>query len=107
MCECGGSLLDMSSPPPPASPDGALRYRVAVLPATCKGGRHLVIPGVSRAIAIEGEVRVDCPACAATPGADASWRLSSSRPSPDRAELDDEPYGDLVLHRVRTVAGTR
>jgi hypothetical protein len=40
MCEHGGSLLDMSSPPPPASPDGALRYRVdrtgttiAVLPA--------------------------------------------------------------------------
>lgn len=39
------------------APDGALPYRVdqigttiAVLPATCKGGRHLVVPGVSRAI---------------------------------------------------------
>ncbi|OLT43779.1 hypothetical protein BJF85_21395 [Saccharomonospora sp. CUA-673] len=114
MCERGGSLLDMSSSPPPASLDGALRYRVdytgttiAVLPATCKGGRHLVIPGVSRAIAVEDEVRIDCPVCAATPGADATWRLSSSGPSPDRAELDDEPYGDLILRRVRTVAGTR
>lgn len=95
-------------------PDGALRYRVdqtgttiAVLPATCKGGRHLVIPGVSRAIATEGEVRVYCPACAAMPGADASWRLTISRPSPDRAELDDGPYVDLILHRVRTVASAR
>ncbi|KOX19799.1 hypothetical protein ADK67_32510 [Saccharothrix sp. NRRL B-16348] len=104
----------MSSPLPPASPDGALRYRVdrtgttiAVIPATCKGGRHLVVPGVSRAIATESEVRVDCPACAAMPGVDASWRLTSSRPSPDRAELDDEPYGDLILHRVRAAANAR
>ncbi|MFE6617081.1 hypothetical protein [Amycolatopsis sp. NPDC057786] len=104
----------MSSSPPPASPDGALRYRVdrtgttiAVLPATCKGGRHLVIPGVSRAIAVEDEVRIDCPACAAVPGADPSWRLTSSRPSPDRAELDDGPYVDLILHRVRAAASAR
>jgi hypothetical protein len=104
----------VTSPPSALAPDGALRYRVdqtgstiAVLPATCKGGRHFVVPGVSRAIAAGGEVRVHCPACAATPGVDANWRLTSSRPSPDRAELDDEPYGDLILRRVRTAAGAR
>ncbi len=104
----------MSSPLPPAQSDGALRYRVdptgttiAVLPATCKGGAHRVVPGLSRAIAADGEVHVICPACAATPGVDASWRLISSRPSPDLAELDDEPYGDLILHRVRAAASAR
>ncbi len=80
---------------------------IVVLPATCKGGQHLVVPGVSRAVATAGEVCVSCPACAAIPGVDASWRLTSSRSSPDRAELDDEPYGDLVLHRARTAAITR
>jgi hypothetical protein len=91
------------TPAPSApAPDGALRYRVdqtgatiAVLPATCKGGRHIIVPGVSRAISAGDEVRVHCPACAATPGVDASWRLTSKRPSSDRAELDDEAYRDL------------
>ncbi len=113
MCEHGGSLPDVTPPPSTPAPDGALRYRVdqtgtriAVLPATCKGGRHIVVPGVSRAISAGGEVRVDCPACAATPGVDASWRLTSSHASPDRAELDDHPYGDLI-HRVRAATGAR
>ncbi|MCK2238181.1 MULTISPECIES: hypothetical protein [unclassified Crossiella] len=104
----------MTSLPSAAAPDGALRYRVdqsgttiAVLPATCKGARHNVIPGVSRVIFAGGEVCVHCPACAATPGVDASWRLTSNRPSPDRAELDDEPYGDLILRRVRIAASAR
>ena len=107
-------MPDVSSPHPTTQPDGALRYRVdstgttiAVLPATCKGGQHLVILGVNRAVATAGEVCVSCPACAAIPGVDASWRLTSSRPSPDRAELDDEPYGDLVPHRARTATITR
>lgn len=103
----------MTPPPSTPAPDGALRYRVdqtgttiAVLPATCKGGRHIVVPGVSRAIFAGGEVRVDCPTCAATPGVDASWRLTSSHASPDRAELDDQPYGDLI-HRERAATGAR
>lgn len=49
---------------------------------------------------------MECPACAATPGVDASWRLNSSHTSPDRAELDDQPYGDAI-HRERAATGAR
>ncbi|WP_139191090.1 hypothetical protein [Actinokineospora iranica] len=65
----------MTAPPSVATPDGTLRYRtdrmgttIAVLPATCKSGQHPLVPGIGRMIAAEGEVRVHCPACAATPG---------------------------------------
>lgn len=81
-----------------------MRYRVgrtgttaAVLPATCQGGRH-VVSRLSRATSARGEVHLHCPVFAAT---DANWHLASSRPSLDCAELDDEPYGHIVL-RVRT-----
>ncbi len=56
------------------------------------------------AIAVEGEVRVECSTCAATPGVDPSWRLTSSRPSPPRAELDDVPYNDLAAHLGRAAS---
>jgi hypothetical protein len=86
-----------------AEPDGALRYRtdvtntrVAILPATCKLGLHALHPAQSGAIIDEGEVRLSCPVCAATPGVDHCWRLTVSGASPERAELDDEPYLSLL-----------
>jgi len=84
--------------------DGALRCRVdgtgtqvAVLPATCKLGLHVLRPAECSAIVVDDEVHVSCPACAATPGADHCWRLAVNGTSPMRAELDDEPYLDLRL----------
>jgi hypothetical protein len=94
--------------PDAARPDGELRYRVdstgervAILPATCKLGLHSLDPGVCRAVADDGEVQVSCPACAAFPEVDHSWRLTFSGTSPIRAELDDEPYCSLLPHRSR------
>lgn len=86
-----------------AQPDGMLRCRVdgagarvAILPATCKLGLHSLSPAECGAIVRGSEVHVNCAACAAVPGADPCWRLTISGPSPDRAELDDEPYLDLI-----------
>jgi hypothetical protein len=50
-----------------------------------------------------GEIRLSCPACAAIPGVDHCWRLTVSGASPERAELDDEPYLSLLPRRPRTV----
>jgi hypothetical protein len=87
-------------------PDGALRRRVdgtgtqvAVLPATCKLGLHVLQPAECSAIVVDDEVHVSCPACAATPGTDHRWRLTVNGTCPIRAELDDEPYLDLRLPR--------
>jgi hypothetical protein len=94
-----------------AEPDGALRYRtditntrVAVLPATCKLGLHALRPAQSGAIIEEGEVRLSCPVCAAMPGVDHCWRLTVTGASPERAELDDEPYVGLLPRRAPTPA---
>lgn len=94
-----------------AEPDGALRYRtditntrVAILPATCKLGLHALHPAQSGAIIDEGEVRLSCPVCAATPGVDHCWRLTVSGASPERAELDDESYVSLLPRRAPTTA---
>lgn len=88
-----------------APPDGPLRYRVdstgtqvAILPARCKLGLHVLAPAECRVIVQEGEVHLSCPACAAN-GAAHCWRLTTSRPSPDRAELDDDAYRDLMPRR--------
>ncbi|KAA2252360.1 hypothetical protein F0L68_35490 [Solihabitans fulvus] len=90
-------------------PDGDLRYRVdhvgatvAVLPATCKAGQHSLTVTGYRAVASEGELHVSCRACTLTLVADSTWRLTIARPSTERAELDDEPYRDVLPSPSRT-----
>ncbi|MEU0883855.1 hypothetical protein ABZ345_35070 [Lentzea sp. NPDC005914] len=39
----------------------------------------------------DGEASISCLACA-TDGADHSWRLATTAPAPDRAELSEELY---------------
>ena len=92
-------------------PDGALicrvdgtGQRVAVLPATCKRGRHTLDLAHCRATVYQGEIHIGCPTCAADPGVDHHWRLTTTGPSPERAELDDQPYRDLRHQLMRTAA---
>ena len=87
-------------------PDGTVRYRtdyggerIAVLPATCKRGRHSLAATGYRAVMREGELHISCTACAAEPDSDHSWRLIAIGPSAERAELDDEPYRDAARRR--------
>lgn len=84
-------------------PDGTVRYRtdaagerIVILPATCKRGRHSLAATGYRAIMGDGELHIRCTACAADLDLDCSWRLIAIGPSPERAELDDEPYVDVV-----------
>ena len=81
--------------------DGTLCYRlddvgerVAVLPATCRGGGHGLATVGFRAVLSEGTVVVQCAACTVS-GVDRPWRLTAVGPSPVRAELDTEPYRNL------------
>lgn len=107
MCEAGGTLLVMDLQLlRTAQPDGTLAYgrdssgrRVALLPTRCKLGLHTLLPSEYRAVVQDGEVHVSCPACAAD-GADHCWRLTVNGPTPDRAELDEETYRDLILRRA-------
>ena len=87
--------------------DGNLTYRydstgrpVALLPARCKLGRHTLGHSEFRAVVHDGEARISCLACA-TDGADHFWRLAATTPAPDRAELSEELYFDLILRRSR------
>ncbi|MEV6242660.1 hypothetical protein [Lentzea sp. NPDC051838] len=48
----------------------------------------------------DGEARISCLACA-TDTADHFWRLTATAPAPDRAELSDELYFDLIRSRPR------
>jgi hypothetical protein len=89
----------------PSQMDGSLTYRydstgrlIALLPARCKLGRHTLGHSQFRAIVQDGEARISCLACA-TDGADHFWRLAASAPAPDRAELSEELYFDLVARR--------
>jgi hypothetical protein len=89
----------------PSQMDGNLTYRydsagrrAALLPARCKLGRHTLGHSEFRAIVHDGEARISCLACA-TDGADDLWRLTATAPAPDRAELSEELYFDLVLRR--------
>jgi hypothetical protein len=106
MCEFGDSLPGMSSLPHSSGPDAPLRYRidrtgttVAILPATCRSGLHALTSHQTRVVMQEGEVRISCPACAAN-GSESCWRLSTSKPAPERAEMSEEFYLDLMLHHL-------
>lgn len=88
--------------------DGKLTYRfdttgqsVALLPARCKLGRHTLGHSQFRAVVSDGEARISCLACA-TDTTDHFWRLTATAPAPDRAELSEELYFDLVRSRSRT-----
>ena len=81
-----------------ARPDGPVHYRVdgtgwrvGILPATCKRGLHSLHQAGYRAAEKDGELRVTCQACAAEPHPDHSWRLSTTEPRPEAAELDELP----------------
>ncbi|USX54124.1 hypothetical protein [Lentzea sp. HUAS12] len=91
----------------PSPMDGQLTHRydstgrsVAILPARCKLGRHTLGHSQFRAIAHDGEAHISCLACA-TDNADHSWRLTATAPPPDSAELSEERYFELVLHRTQ------
>jgi hypothetical protein len=82
--------------------DAAVHYRcdaygarVAVLPATCRHGHDLASRGY-RARESGGVLRLRCSTCAAAGVPDPSWRLASTEPVANVAELDDSPYVDLA-----------
>ena len=92
--------------------DGNLTFRydstgqpVALLPARCKLGRHTLGHSQFRAVVQDGEAHISCLACA-TDGADDSWRLATTAPAPDRAELSDERYRELALLRAAGLAAS-
>jgi hypothetical protein len=92
----------------PSQMDGSLTCRydstgrlVALLPARCKLGRHTLGHAEFRAIVHDGEARISCLACA-TDSADHSWRLTATAPAPERAELSEELYFDLIRSRSQT-----
>lgn len=109
--ECANAVvrswpMDLPSPRPEL-PDGALicRHdgtgrRIAVLPTTCKAGAHQLMVTERGATVLDGELRLSCPACAAIPGSDHTWRLTLTGASPECAELDDQPYVHLRAHRA-------
>ncbi|HUQ54791.1 hypothetical protein [Lentzea sp.] len=72
---------------------------MALLPARCKLGSHTLGHSQFRAVQ-NGEARISCLACA-TDNADHSWRLTVTTPAPDSAELSEERYVELVVHRTR------
>ncbi|KJK40101.1 hypothetical protein UK23_40505 [Lentzea aerocolonigenes] len=97
----------------PSQMDGKLMYRydttghkVALLPARCKLGRHTLGHSQFRAVVENGEARVSCLACA-NDGADHFWRLTTTAPAADRAELSEELYFDLVLRRSQAPLSAR
>lgn len=92
----------------PSQMDGKLTYmydktgrQVALLPARCKLGRHTLGHSQFRAVVRDGEPHISCLACA-TDTADHFWRLTATAPAPDRAELSEELYFDLVRSRSQT-----
>lgn len=111
VCERSGTLLVMDLQLlRTAQPDGKLAYGrdstgrpVALLPGMCKRGLHMLAPSEYRAVVRDGEVHISCPACAAD-GADHCWRLTTGGSIPDRAELDDETYRELILDRARATS---
>lgn len=97
-------------------PDGQLHYRrdpvtgkrIGVLPATCKRGEHSLDRVGYRATEREDHLVIQCAACAAAPHPDHSWCLVTSAPTPDSAELDDEPYAAITpLFTVRPTTLSR
>ena len=92
----------------PSQMDGKLTCRrdstgrlVALLPARCKLGRHTLGHSEFRAVVQDGEALISCLACA-TDTTDHFWRLTVTAPAPDRAELSEEFYFELVRRRSQT-----
>ncbi|AHH98623.1 hypothetical protein [Kutzneria albida] len=88
---------------PVSEPDGELRcrtdstgLRIALLPATCKRGVHVLTLAEGWMVAQDGEIHIVCTGCASVPGADGHWRLTVTGPNPVRAELDHELYRGLI-----------
>ena len=97
----------------PSQMDGKLTYTydstghtVALLPARRKLGRHTLGHSQFRAVVEDGEARISCLACASD-GADHFWRLTTTAPAPDRAELSEQFYFDLVLRRSQAALSSR
>jgi hypothetical protein len=95
-------------------PDGELRYRtdatglqIAILPATCKRGVHVLTPAEGWMVAQDGEIHIVCAGCASVPGADGHWHLTITGPNPARAELDHELYRSLIRCEESTRAAGR
>ena len=89
----------------PSQMDGKLTCRydstgvqVALLPARCKLGRHTLGHSEFRAVVHDGEAHISCLACA-TDSTDHFWRFTVTTPPPERAELSEELYFELVLRR--------
>jgi hypothetical protein len=79
-----------------------LGARIGVLPATCRSGQHsLFVTGYTTRMSGKRLPQVACTPCTAArpPRPDSTWSLLVDGPPPDRAELDDEPYADLLPGR--------
>nr|CTQ93330.1 hypothetical protein [Kibdelosporangium sp. MJ126-NF4] len=76
----------------------ALGARVGTLPATCRRGLHSLHEVGYQAYQHASHVSVRCDACQQEipPPPNAYWALRTTPPLPDRAELDDTPYRDLI-----------
>lgn len=87
-------------------PDGPVRYRIdgttgrriGILPATCKRGKHALHLMGYEASERDGELRLACLSCQADRDPDYAWRLTTTPPAPDAAELDDRPYAGVDPH---------
>lgn len=75
-------------------------------PARCKLGRHILGHSQFRAVVHDGEAHISCLACA-TDTPDHFWRLTATAPAPDRAELSEELYLDLVQSRSRAALSSK
>jgi hypothetical protein len=77
--------------------------RVGVTPATCRRGEHALHQVGYRAhVADTGILKISCNAChdRQPPRFDHYWSLRLDGLPPDRAELDDGPYQDLLTKFV-------
>lgn len=91
-----------------ARPDGPVRYRhdaqtgrrIGILPATCKRGEHSLAVTGYRAIETGILLQVSCDVCCEKPHPDHAWRLTTTAPPPDAAELDDGAYKGIDPHFV-------
>lgn len=81
--------------------------RVGVIPLTCRHGEHsLHVVGYTHYVTDTNVLAVSCKACAgcSPPRWDHYWTFQLSGELPDRAELDDEPYRQLVVRVQDEVA---
>ncbi|TCO60825.1 hypothetical protein [Actinocrispum wychmicini] len=77
----------------------AVGERVGVFPATCRRGEHsLDNVGYRAHDTGEGFLQISCNACfqETPPRYDHYWVLRLSGPAPARAEIDDQPYLNLL-----------